>query len=252
MRALITGASSGIGREFALLLADMGYDLIISARRKDRLIDLKEKLNGKKVDIAIADLSNESDCYSLFEKYQDIDVLINNAGFGVFGEFTDTDLEKELDMINVNIKAVHILTKLYLKKMKEKNSGYILNVASSAAFFPGPLFSAYYASKSYVFRLTQALSEELKKQHSNVHISVLCPGPVDTEFSDVAGVNFGVGAISAKYATEYALRKMFKNKTVIVPSFIIKVTRFLSKISPDSVSAKFTYRIQKAKKTNKV
>ena len=252
MRALITGASSGMGREFALLLADMGYDLIISARRKERLVDLKEKLPDTKIDVAPADLSNESDCYSLFEKFQDIDVLINNAGFGVFGEFTDTDLEKELDMINVNIKAVHILTKLYLKRMTERNSGYILNVASSAAFFPGPLFSSYYASKSYVFRLTEALSEELKKQHSDVHISVLCPGPVDTEFSDVAGVNFGVGAISARYAAKYALGKMFKNKTVIVPSGTIKFTRFLSKVSPDSISAKFTYRIQKAKKNGEI
>ena len=250
MRALITGASSGIGREFALKLSDMGYDLIISARRKERLEALKEELSGIKVDIAPADLSNESDCYSLFNRYPDIDILINNAGFGVFGEFSDTELAKELDMINVNIKAVHILTKLYMKAMIEKDSGYILNVASSAAFFPGPLFSSYYASKAYVFRLTQALSEELKKRNSNVGISVLCPGPVDTEFSEVAGVSFGVGSISAKYAAGYALEKMFKNKTVIIPSAMIKITRFLSKISPDSLSAKFTYRIQKAKKQN--
>lgn len=247
MKALITGASSGIGREYALALAKMGYDLVITARRADRLEQLKSEIKNVKVDTYVCNLADESECKRLYEAYPDIDVLINNAGFGVFGKFTDSDLERELEMINVNIKSVHILTKLYLQSMINRNSGYILNVASSAAFAPGPLFSSYYASKAYVFRLTRAIAYELKKSKSKTAVSVLCPGPVDTEFNSVAGVNFAVGSITAKYAAEYSLKKLFKRKTVIVPSFTIKLMRFLSKICPEVISQKITYRIQKAK-----
>lgn len=247
MKALITGASSGIGREYALALAKMGYDLVITARRADRLEQLKSETKNVKVDTYVCNLTDESECKKLYESYPDIDVLINNAGFGVFGEFTRSDLERELEMINVNIKSVHILTKLYLQSMTKRNSGYILNVASSAAFAPGPLFSSYYASKAYIFRLTRAIAYELKKSKSKTTVSVLCPGPVDTEFNSVAGVNFAVGSITAKYAAEYSLKKLFKKKTVIVPSFTIKLMRFLSKICPEVISQKITYRIQKAK-----
>lgn len=247
MKALITGASSGIGKEFAKIFAEKGYDLIITARRGDRLNALKNEIRNVNVDICVCDLSKESECIELFEKFGDVDVLINNAGYGVFGEFCVTDLDKELEMLNVNIKAVHILTKLYMKRMIERKSGYILNVASSAAFLAGPLFSSYYASKAYVLRLTQAIDYELKKRKSKVKISVLCPGPVDTEFNDVAGVKFGVGAITAKYAAEYAVKMMFKNRTVIVPSSKIKFSHFLSKIAPSKISTRVAYRIQKAK-----
>lgn len=247
MKALITGASSGIGREFAFLLAEKEYDLIITARRKERLEDIKEKIKNVNVDIYVCDLSDEEECKKIFMNYPDIDILINNAGYGVFGEFLKTELDKELEMLNVNIKAVHILTKLYYTKMAEKNKGYILNVASCASFSPGPLFSSYYASKAYVLRLTQALSYELKKRKSKVRISVLCPGPVDTEFNDVAGVKFGIGSVTAKYVAEYALKMMFKNKMVIVPSLKIKFARILSKLSPSALSAAVVYRIQKAK-----
>ena len=248
MKALITGASSGIGRELAFKLANRGYDLIITARRKDRLEEIKSKIKGVNVDIHLCDLSEEKSCKELFLKYPDIDILINNAGYGVFGEFLETDLDSELAMLNVNIRAVHILTKLYYKEMVKRDSGYILNVASSASFFPGPLFSSYYASKSYVLRLSQAIGYELIKRKSKVRISVLCPGPVDTEFNDVAGVKFGVGSITAEYTAEYALKQMFKHKMVIVPSVKIKFMHFLSKISPSSLSAAVVYRIQKAKK----
>jgi short-subunit dehydrogenase len=154
-KALITGASSGIGRDMARVLSSKGYDLILVARRKDRLEELKNEL---KTDVQILpyDISNYENCISLYNevKDQNIDILINNAGFGIFGDFLSIDLEKELNMIDVNIKSVDILTKLFLKDFKEKNKGYILNVASSAAFLPGPLLSSYYASKAYVLRLT--------------------------------------------------------------------------------------------------
>lgn len=247
MKALITGASSGIGREFAYKLADMGYDLVIAARRRERLEEVKEKIKGRNVEICVCNLVSKDECVKLFEEHKDIDLLINNAGFGVFGEFDRTSLDKELEMLNVNIRALHILTKLYYLEMVRRNSGYILNVASSAAFFPGPLFSSYYASKAYVLRLTQALSYELKKKKSEVRVGVLCPGPVDTEFNRVAGVSFGVGSVTAKYAAQYALKKLFEGKVVIVPSIQIKFTHFLSKITPSFISERIVYRIQKEK-----
>lgn len=246
MKALITGASSGIGREFAIILDKMGYDIIAVARRKDKLLELKSILKNDTV-IYTADLSKEEECFNLFQAHQDTDILINNAGFGVFGEFSDTAIEKELSMINVNIRALHILTKLYIKKFEERNSGYILNVASSAAFFPGPMFSSYYASKAYVYRLTRAINLELKKKGSRVSVSLLCPGPVETEFSDVAGVNFGIGALSAKVVAETAIKKMFKKKLIIVPGFTIKCTQLLSKIVPDCITERCVYKIQKSK-----
>ncbi|MDY3929614.1 MAG: SDR family oxidoreductase [Clostridia bacterium] len=248
MKALITGASSGIGKEFAKELAKRGYDIIITARRTDRLEELKKTIKNVNVEIFTCDLSKEEECYRLYETYPDVDILINNAGFGVFGNFENTDLSREIEMLKVNITAVHILMKLYYLRMKTRNNGYILNVASSAAFFPGPMFSSYYASKSYVYRLSEAVAEEIAKSKSNVHLSVLCPGPVDTEFNSVANVRFGVSSITAEYAAKYALNKMFKNKTVIVPSLLIKCTRLLSKLSPDNISAKIVYKIQKAKK----
>lgn len=250
MKALITGASSGIGREAALILDSMGYDIIAVARRADRLEELRKTLKNN-TEIFSADLASEEDCRKVFENFPDIDILINNAGFGVFGKFTENDLERELSMIDVNIRAVHILCKLYLKEFTEKGSGRILNVASSAAFFPGPMFSSYYASKAYVYRLTRAINRELKKDKSKVSISVLCPGPVRTEFSDVAGVNFGINELSARKVAGVAVKNMLKGKTVIVPGFFIKCTRFLSKICPDTISERIVYHIQKAKEKEK-
>ncbi len=246
MKALITGASSGIGLEFARQLKNRGYKLILVARRKERLEELEKQLNVK-CEIVSADLSVEENCKILFERYPDIDVLINNAGFGVFGNFTESDLDKELEMIDLNIKAVHILTKLYIREFKKKNKGYILNVASSAAFFPGPLFAGYYASKSYVYKLSSAIYEELKKEKSNIRICTLCPGPVDTEFNDVAGVQFSIRAATAEYVAEVGLENLFKGKRIAVPTFTIKLTRFFSKLTPDYILAKITYLIQKSK-----
>lgn len=249
MKALITGASSGIGREYAKILHKKGYDVIIVARRIERLYELKDELGGENITVYQCDLSDKGECYRLFEQFNDTDILINNAGFGVFGDFLDTPLEEELNMIDLNIKAVHILTKLYLKEMTKRNSGYILNVASSAAFFPGPMFSSYYASKAYIYRLTLALSEEMKKNNTNVHLSVFCPGPVSTEFNSVAGVRFSIPPIDAQYAANYSLLKMFDKKTVIIPALNIKLSRIASKIVPDKICAKIVYRIQKSKKS---
>ena len=134
-------------------------------------------------------------------------MLVNSAGYGIFGEFDKTDLDDEIDMINVNVTALHILTKLFLRDFKKRDKGYILNVASVAGFMTGPLLSSYYASKNYVVRLSLAIYEELRRSHSNVKITVLCPGPVDTNFNSRAGVNFSVKPVNADYVAEYALKK---------------------------------------------
>lgn len=248
MKALITGASSGIGRDMARVLDKKGIDLILVARRKDRLEELKNELNVN-VEIISLDISKEENCYALYEEVKDknVDILINNAGFGLFGKFDETDLEKEINMIDLNITALHILTKLFLKDFKKRNFGYILNVASSAAFSAGPLLSSYYATKNYVYRLTEAIYEELRRDKINVYVGALCPGPVDTEFNDVANVKFGVKSLTSKYVAEYAIKNMFKKKLIIVPGFIMKVTRILQKIMPEKLILKVCYKIQKSK-----
>lgn len=248
MKALITGASSGIGRDMAINLASRGIDLILVARRKERLEELKSSLNVN-VEIIPLDISIKENCYSLYEQVKDknIDILINNAGFGVFGKFDETDLEKEINMIDLNIIALHILTKLFLKDFKKRNSGYILNVASSAAFSAGPLLSSYYATKNYVYRLTEAIYEELRRDKVNVYVGALCPGPVDTEFNDVANVKFGVKSLTSKYVAEYAIKKMFKRKLIIIPGFIMKVARFFQTIMPEKLLLRICYNIQKKK-----
>ena len=177
----------------AKLLAARGYDLILVARRQDRLEALKRELPCN-VEILCLDLAKKRNCYILYEKvkHEPIQILINNAGFGLCGDFAQTDLETELSMIQTNIRAVHILTKLFLRDFLQRDKGYILNVASSAAFQPGPLMACYYASKAYVLRLTQAIREELRRKHSKVYIGALCPGPFHTEFSDKAHVKLSL------------------------------------------------------------
>ena len=155
MKALITGASSGLGREMATILSEKGYDIIAVARRENRLIELKNSLKTE-VEILCLDVTKPEDIEIIASRLDEVDIFINNAGFGVFGDLCSSDLDRELQMIDTNVKAVHILTKLAAQKFKSKNAGHIMNVASIAAFFPGPLFSAYYASKSYVLRLSQA------------------------------------------------------------------------------------------------
>ena len=248
LKALITGASSGIGLDMAKYLATMKIELILVARSKDKLEEIQKTLPTK-VTIIVADLSNEQKVKELytFIKKEKIDILINNAGFGKHGYFTETSLLDEIDMINTNIKAVHILTKQLLKEMEERNFGYILNVASSAAFQPGPLMATYYATKSYVYRLSEALYYEEKKKKKNVHISVLCPGPVDTNFNDVAGVKFGVKSLKSEYVAKYAIDKMFKNKMLIIPGFTMKCAKFFERFIPEKALLRMAYNIQKNK-----
>ncbi|MGN1001101.1 MAG: SDR family NAD(P)-dependent oxidoreductase [Bacilli bacterium] len=248
MKALITGASSGIGLEMAKILNKEGYELILVAREKEKLQKVQELL-GSNVKIIVADLSNESKLKEIYVlcKNEKIDVLINNAGFGDFGKFDETDLTKELEMIDVNIKAVHVLTKLFLKDMKKRNYGYILNVASMAAFAPGPLMATYYSTKAYVLRLTTSIYEELRRDKSKVVVSCLCPGPVDTNFNNVANVKFSVKPLNSKEVAQYALTKMFEKKLIIIPGFKMKVTNFFTRLAPTKLAARIAYTIQHKK-----
>ena len=248
MKALITGASSGIGKEIARQLSDMGIDVILVARRMTRLQELKEELDGN-VQIISMDLKDENSCRLLYErlKAEEIDILVNNAGFGAYGSFDEVDLDTDLDMINVNIKAVHILTKLFLKDFIARDYGYILNVASLAGYLPGPLMSTYYASKAYVLRLSEAIYGELKHKHSNVHISVLCPGPVRTEFNRVANVRFTFKGMKPQNVAYQAISGMFREQRVIVPGFWMKCGRMLIRFAPTRLQLKASYFIQRQK-----
>ena len=246
MKALVTGASSGIGRDIAKELSEKGYELILVARDLEKLNELKSELKTNS-EIVSMDVSRTENCKQLHEKYKDIDILVNNAGFGDCGYFTDTNLEKEIQMINTNIIGYHVLTKLYLKDMKEKNSGKILNVASIAGFMPGPLMATYYSTKSYVVRLSESIREELRREKSNVQISILCPGPVNTNFNKVADVQFALKGLSSEYVAKYAVENMLKGKFYIVPGWKIKLARLGAKIAPSSFVAKISYKMQRRK-----
>ena len=249
MKVLITGASSGIGRDMARTFSKKGYDLVLVARDENKLNEVKEELekNNVKVDTVIMDLSIEENCIKLLNDIKEIDILVNNAGFGDCGDFTKTVLDKELKMIKTNITAYHILTKLYLKDMKEKNNGKILNVASIAGFMPGPLMSTYYATKSYVVRLSEGIREELKKENSKVQISILCPGPVDTNFNKVANVKFSLKEANSQDIANYAIKKLQKGKFYIVPGLGVKIAKFGAKILPTQILSKMAYKMQKRK-----
>lgn len=253
MIALITGASSGIGRAMAVGFAKRGFNLIVVARRRQRLLELKEEVQekyGVKVRCFCHDLSRTEECLRLFEEVSrvNVDVVVNSAGFGVFGKFHETSLEDELKMIDVNIKAVHTLTKLFLQKFRERNKGFILNVASIAGFMAGPEFSSYYASKSYVINLTKAIHEELRVEKSNVYIGALCPGPVRTEFNEIAGAQFATAGISDVEAAEYAIEKMFDGQMIIIPGAGTRLLRVAAKYAPDNVMLAATGAVQRSRK----
>lgn len=246
MKALITGAGSGIGRDMARCLSEKNIKIYAVGRNRGRLEALKKEIGCK---IYICDLSDRNAVTELYEelKHEDIDILINNAGFGAFGRFETSSLETEIELIDTNITALHILTKLFYKDFMKRNSGYILNVASSAAFMAGPLLSSYYASKNYVLRLTEAIYEETRRLHKNVNISVFCPGPVDTNFNERADVKFAIKGISSEFAAKYAIDKMFRKKLIIVPTFKMKCGVFLLRFVPHRLMLKIAYRIQHKK-----
>ena len=248
MLALITGASSGMGRDMARILSKMGYDLILVARRRERLLELKKELDTN-VTVIPMDLSIVQNNYKLYEKVKNknIDILINNAGFGLFGEFVKTEIETELKMIDLNVVAYHILTKLFLQDFVRKDKGYILNVCSSAGFMAGPRMATYYATKNYITKLTMAINEELRVSKSQVVVSALCPGPVATEFNKVAHGTFAIREASSYEVAKYAIDKLMKKKMIIVPTLLMKLTLFFNRFVPYRLALYIAYKIQKRK-----
>lgn len=247
MKALITGASSGLGKEMAKILSEQEIELVLVAREQQKLEEVQKELKTK-TQIIWMDLSLAENCVELYKQVGDIDILINNAGFGTCGEFIETDLITELNMINTNVCAVHTLTKLFLQDMCKKNSGYILNVASIAGFMPGPHMATYHATKAYVLKLTQSIYEELRKRNSNVKISALCPGPIKTPFLEKANVEFKTKVMTSTEVANYAIDKMFEGKYMILPGVNNKMIRFLSKIVPDKTIGKIVYNMETKRK----
>lgn len=247
--AVITGASSGIGAEFAKRLAKEGYPLVLVARRRERLEEISKSLDTECI-VLTADLSDMAECRRIMQELdsKEIEIFINNAGFGYCGEILQIDTQLELNMIDLNVKAMHLLTKLVLDKMAERNKGYILNVASSAGLLPaGPYMSAYYATKAYVTSFTRGVAEELRRKNSNVYIGCLCPGPVDTEFNKVANVEFALKGISAYTCANYAVTQMFRKKITIVPAFQMKALVVLSRFIPTKLYVRIAAKQQRKK-----
>lgn len=249
MKALVTGASSGIGYSIARYLSRIGYDLIVVARRRDCLNNLMNECNTE-VRIIDMDLSIISNMYKLYEmtESEDIDILVNSAGVGLYGDFYDIDISKEINMLNLNVIATDVITKLYLKDMVKKNRGKILNVSSVLGFMPGPLMSSYYASKAYITSMSRAINTELKMKKINVSISTLCAGAVDTNFNSDLGISFFVPPSNSEKVAEYAVKKMLKNKEVIIPGIANKAVYVLNKIIPIRVSKYALYISQNGKR----
>ena len=246
MKALITGASTGIGREMAIYLSELGYDLVVVARSTNKLEELK-KIIKTEIIIYNYDLSILDNCYKLYDEVKNskIDIVINNAGFGVYGNYKEDNLDDELNMIDLNVKCLHILTNLFVNNKYTKR---ILNVSSSAGLMKGgPLMAGYYATKSYVCSYSFALYEELRRNNSDIKISVLCPGPVDTEFNNRAKDKFNLSSLDARYVARYAIDKMFKNKLIIIPGFSVRMGIFFSRFVPTKLLLKISYNIQKKK-----
>ncbi|MCF7560441.1 SDR family oxidoreductase [Sabulilitoribacter multivorans] len=248
--ALVTGAASGLGYELSLLLAKDNYNLILVDIDAPNLKKVKSELNIAfkcKVDIIIKDLSKPNVALEIYDEIKDIsiDVLVNNAGFGLFGTFSGTDWERELDMLHLHILTTTHLTKLFLDGMLKKGSGKILNISSLAAFQPGPLMSIYYASKAYMLSFSEAIANELKG--TGVTVTVLCPGPTKTDFQSVVSENNIDNKIAFNMACPskvaiYGYRAMHKGKTVAIPGrfnkFLSVLPRFLTRNSATSIVRK--------------
>ena len=251
--ALITGASGGIGYELALLFARDGFDCILVARSHERLNALAARLESEfrvKTLVLPKDLSNPSAVDAIYEEVSaasmPVDVLVNNAGFPVFGLFSETDLDTELEMLQVNVMALTQLTKLFLRGMLERRYGRILNLASTAAFEPGPLMAVYYASKAYVLSFSEALANELSG--TGVTVTILAPGPTRTGFQkrgQLEDSRLVQGQIADAQSVALAgYRGLMAGKTIVIPGFTNKLIPWIVRISPRRVVTRVVRRMQ--------
>jgi short-subunit dehydrogenase len=234
--ALVTGASSGIGMELARILAEHGHDLIVVARTEQMLQELAGELRGRygvQVTVLVADLAQADAPRMLYdaiaERGLQVDLLINNAGFGLAGRFGETPLGRELEMVHVNVSAVTALTKLFLPPMIARRRGRVMNVASTAAFQPGPYMAVYYATKAYVLSFTEAVDEELRD--TGVTLTAFCPGPTRTQFNAIAHVRksrlFPDGAMmDARDVARAGYQAMMRGRRVAIPGFFNRLGVF--------------------------
>ncbi|MGD0437905.1 MAG: SDR family oxidoreductase [Bryobacteraceae bacterium] len=247
---LITGASAGIGLELARVFAAAGYDLILTARDQVRLEKLAADLKPAAVRVIAQDLSLPGAPEEIHRLAPNVDVLVNNAGFGVYGKFADNSLSQELNMIQLNVAALVALTKLYLPGMLAARSGRIMNVASTAAFQPGPLMAIYFATKAFVLSFSEAIANEL--EGTGVTVTALCPGPTATEFQergkmqDSALVK-GKKMMTARTVAEAGYQGLMAGKTIVIPGLQNKLMVESLRISPRSVVTKVVRRMQAPK-----
>ncbi len=252
---LITGASGGLGLSFADIFASKGYDLVVVARSEDKLNEIKEKLEERcniSVEVIPCDLAKSGASRNVYSKIQEnginVDILVNNAGFGDFGDFAHCNIEKQTNMVNLNIVALMEMTHCVLSDMKKRGHGRILNVASIAAFQPGPLMSVYYATKAFVLSFTQALAEELKG--SGVTVTALCPGPIDTGFEkradlETSGLFKHLKVWSPEVVAKYGYCAMMHGKVIAIKGGMNKVIVFSNRLAPRALVRKMVYLIQK-------
>jgi uncharacterized protein len=243
--ALITGASSGIGRDFARLLARDGYHLFLVARTEGKLREVAEEVGHASV--IVADLTSPAAPQKIFDAAGPVDVLINNAGFGISGPFVQTDLKAELEMIQVNIAALTHLTKLFMRPMVARKSGRIMNVASTAAFQPGPLMAVYYATKAYVLSFSEAIADEL--HGTGVTVTALCPGPTATGFAAVAGMESSrlfrvTRPMNSEAVARYGIRAMQHGKRVAIPGVANKLMAQSLRVSPRRLVTTIVRKLQ--------
>ena len=249
MYALVTGASSGIGYESSKILASKGYDLIITARSVDKLNKLSEEIKNtfnKDVVIIPLDISKRESLDELFNKTKDyeIEVVINNAGLGKVGMFNEVTDAEDFNMIDINVTAMHMILKHYADVLEK---GYILTVASIASFAPGPKMATYYATKNYIRSYAEALRYELKKMKKNIGITILAPGPVNTNFNDTANVTFTLKGVDANKCANYAIKRMFKKKKFATPKWSVRAATRLMRILPHRVSMRLCFKSQSKK-----
>jgi hypothetical protein len=244
MRALITGASSGIGRALAIELAKDNYDLILIARRLERLKEIQSSFANNDILIKQVDLSDQSQVTTLMQEIKDypIDLFVNNAGFGIVNLSSEIEDSLEENMIDLNVITLHRLTKFAIKHM---TSGKIVNISSMASYLPTPLLASYAATKYYVRAYSEALNYEMKIQNRDIHVLTVVPGPIATEFGEVSGMK--LKGMPVDRCVNSILKGMRKNKAVIVPGFTMKILRFLLRFVPRKWLLSISYRIQKKK-----
>ena len=240
MRALVTGASSGIGLHIADELLSRGFDVLAVSRTEGGLPLLRKKYPQRQVDFLSCDLSRKEECFRLLKETErmDIDVFVSNAGFGDIGYIEKTSLDKEIDMVALNDTATLILGKSFLLRFLAKDRGRILFVSSAAAFGPAPYMSLYYATKAFVYYLAHGYYRELKNRRSPVTVSVLCPGPVRTGFEKRANARFTMRPMEAEKVAHIAVHGMMKGHLEIVPGLSMKLVHFLSHLVPKRLISK--------------